>query len=88
MKRVILEGVSKKFRIGFKKNVGALSRIVLLFSGKEPKKTFWALTDISFSADSGEIIGIIGENGAYLALVAKRNEPDMEKFEQEKENLV
>ncbi len=31
---------------------------------------------------------IIGENGAYIALVAKRNEPDMEKFEQEKENLI
>ena len=35
-----------------------------MFSGKEPKKTIQALKDISFTAEKGEIVGIIGENGS------------------------
>lgn len=64
MERIILEKVSKKFKIGFKKKQSALARLVSAFSGKEPKKTIWALNDVSFSAQAGEIIGIIGENGS------------------------
>ncbi len=37
---------------------------VSFFSGKESKKDFWALKDISFSVNSGENIGIIGKNGS------------------------
>lgn len=62
--RIIAKNVGKKFRIGFKKNQGALARAVSLFSGKEPKRTIWALKDISFKVNSGEILGIIGKNGA------------------------
>ncbi len=35
-----------------------------MFSGKEPKKTIQALKDVSFEAEKGEIVGIIGENGS------------------------
>jgi len=63
-KRIIVEGVSKKFKIGFKKRESALSRIIHLFSGREPKKTLEALKDVSFKVDSGEIVGIIGKNGS------------------------
>jgi ABC-type polysaccharide/polyol phosphate transport system ATPase subunit len=64
MKRIIVDNVSKKFRIGFKKEQGALAKFVSLFSGREPKRIIWALRDVSFSADAGEIVGIIGENGS------------------------
>jgi len=64
MQRIIVENVSKKFRIGFKKNESALSRFVSLFSGREPKKEIQALKDVSFEAGEGEIVGIIGENGS------------------------
>ena len=64
MERVIVDNVSKKFKIGFKKDQSALARFVSLFSGKEPKKLIWALRDISFGANAGEILGIIGENGS------------------------
>lgn len=64
MARVIVEGLSKKFKIGFKKHQGALSIFISLFSGKEPTRILWALKDVSFNADEGEIIGIIGENGS------------------------
>ena len=64
MKRIIVNNISKKFKIGFRKKQGALTRFISVFSGKEPKKTIWALKDISFDANSGEIIGIIGKNGS------------------------
>ena len=64
MERVIVQNISKKFNIGFKKNQSALARFVALFSGREPKKTIWALRDVSFKAKVGELIGIIGENGS------------------------
>jgi hypothetical protein len=38
--RIIVENISKKFKIGFKKNQGALERFISFFSGKEPKKLF------------------------------------------------
>lgn len=62
--RIIAENLSKTFQIGFKKNQSALERFTDLFSGKEPKKTIQALKDVSFEAEKGEIIGIIGENGS------------------------
>lgn len=63
-KRVIVQNLSKKFQIGFKKHQSALERFISLFSGKEPKKTIQALKDVSFEAKKGEIVGIIGENGS------------------------
>lgn len=62
--RIIVKDVSKKFKIGFKKNQGALARFISFFSGKEPRKIIWALKHVSFKAKAGEIIGIIGENGS------------------------
>lgn len=62
--RIIVKDVSKKFKIGFKKNQSALARFISLFSGKEPKRIIWALRNVSFKAKAGEIIGIIGENGS------------------------
>jgi len=63
-KRIIVKNVSKEFKIGFKKNLGALARILRLLSGKEPKKILRALNNVSFEVKSGEILGIIGRNGS------------------------
>lgn len=63
-KRIMVEHISKKFQIGFKKHQSALERCIGLFSGKEPKKTIQALKEVSFEAKKGEIVGIIGENGS------------------------
>lgn len=71
MKRIIVKNVSKKFRVGFKKQQGALERVINLFSGKEPKRIIWALKNISFTAKAGEIIGIIGENGSGKSTLLK-----------------
>lgn len=64
MESIIVDSVSKEFRIGFKKHQSALARFISLFSGREPKKILRALKDISFTVRAGEIIGIIGKNGS------------------------
>ncbi len=64
MKKIIARNISKDFKIGFKKRQGTLARILGFFSGKEPKKTLHALKNVSFSVETGEIVGIVGKNGS------------------------
>ena len=64
MERIIATKISKKFKIGFKKHQSFLARLISLFSGKEPQKEIWALKDVSFSINNGEIVGIVGPNGS------------------------
>ncbi len=64
MKKIILDQVSKKFRIGFTKNQTALARVASTLSGREPQKELWALKDVTLTVDSGTILGILGENGS------------------------
>jgi ABC-type polysaccharide/polyol phosphate transport system ATPase subunit len=64
MKRIIAKNISKDFKIGFKKRQTTLERLTYLLSGKLSKKKLVALDNISFSINSGEIVGLIGTNGA------------------------
>ncbi|KKQ21835.1 MAG: hypothetical protein US35_C0016G0009 [Parcubacteria group bacterium GW2011_GWA2_37_10] len=60
-----LSNVSKKFKIGcHKEQKTALAGIISFFSGKEAKKDFLALKNVSFSVRSGENLGIVGRNGS------------------------
>ena len=61
--RIIVKNVSKKFRIG-RKPQSSLARFISIFSGKEPKKNFLALKNVSFNVEKGEILGLIGDNGS------------------------
>lgn len=80
MERIIIDNVSKKFKIGFKKEQTALSRIISFFSGGESKKIIYALRNVSFSVKKGEILGIIGDNGSgkstLLRIIARIYEVD------------
>ena len=64
MSIITIKNLSKKFQIGTTTNHSDLSWLKSTFSGKESKKTLWAVKDVSFSIESGEIIGIVGPNGA------------------------
>ncbi len=64
MKRIHIEGLWKMFDMGFKKREGVLSRIFSLVSGRENKKEVRVLDNISFQAQAGENIGVIGKNGS------------------------
>lgn len=64
MKRIIINGLWKKFYVGISEKRRILEKIICLISGREQKKVFWALRDISFIANERDIIGIVGKNGS------------------------
>ncbi len=80
MRRINVDNVSKKFKIGFRKHQSALARAVSFFSGKEPQKEIWALKNVSFFVRSGEVVGVIGPNGSgkstLLRVIAGIYSPD------------
>lgn len=60
MERIWLDKISKQFTL-YGKDKTALSHTISLLD-KQAKKRFWALKNISFSANAGENIGIVGRN--------------------------
>lgn len=84
-KSIQVAGICKKFNIGFKKNDGALGRLVSFVSGKETRKELEVLKNISFTAKQGEVIGVIGKNGSgkstLLRIIAGIYQPDTGQVE-------
>lgn len=70
-----LENVSMKFNLGIEKEFSIKQAFVNCFSfkkkNKKKKEVFWALKDISFEVKKGEVIGLIGSNGAGKSTMLK-----------------
>lgn len=85
MERIKATNISKKFDIGRLHTPSFLGSLVNIFSGREPKREFQVLDDISFYANKGEIVGIIGDNGSgkstLLRVLAGIYTPDKGKVE-------
>ena len=64
VKRITVNQVSKKFRIGFQKSDGILARVLTGLSGREKRKLIQVLDSVSFEVSAGEKIGLIGNNGS------------------------
>ncbi|MCL5018717.1 MAG: ATP-binding cassette domain-containing protein [Candidatus Pacearchaeota archaeon] len=62
--RIVVKNLWKEFNIGTKEKQTSLGKIKSMISGREQRKKFWALKDVSFTAKSGEVIGIVGDNGS------------------------
>ncbi|MFC1686020.1 ABC transporter ATP-binding protein [Nanoarchaeota archaeon] len=75
MERIIVNKISKQFKIGTRKKMSTLSRILSFFSGKEQTRILQALDKVSFKAYGKETLGIIGDNGSgkstLLRIIAK-----------------
>ena len=85
---VMAEGLAKKFR---RRKIPApptlKEQVVNLLTGRgrSEKETFWALSDVNFQVESGEMIGVVGSNGSgkstLLKLLAGIYRPDAGKLE-------
>src|SRR2546428_13716197 len=77
---IAVEGLSKRYRIGqFRAAYGTL-RDSLARSAKrlasghahEPPAEIWALADVSFRVEEGEVLGVIGRHGGRAPTLPQR----------------
>jgi lipopolysaccharide transport system ATP-binding protein len=89
MNRLIeVEGISKFYSIRAENQDKSLkSTLSQIFTGKSrslSNKQFWALEDVSFTINHGEIVGILGHNGSgkstLLKIIAQVTEPTRGKI--------
>ncbi|HAL62688.1 MAG TPA: ABC transporter ATP-binding protein, partial [Chloroflexi bacterium] len=66
------EGVSKRFILQHDRPGSFQELFLRFFSGERfSREEFWALKNITFSVEPGEMLGIIGENGAGKSTILK-----------------
>lgn len=70
---ISVKNVSMKFDLGIEKDNSFKNKFISLFDKKRRKKKeyFWALSDVSFEVRKGEVIGLIGSNGAGKSTMLK-----------------
>jgi lipopolysaccharide transport system ATP-binding protein len=80
MSAIVVNNISKKFRIPHEKKTTVFQNIVGLIKRQFDYEEFWALKDVSFEVNKGEALGIIGRNGSgkstLLKILAKVLYPD------------
>jgi len=70
---ITVKNVSMKFDLGIEKENSFKVKFISLFDKKRRKKKeyFWALKNVSFNVKKGEVVGLIGSNGAGKSTMLK-----------------
>lgn len=71
MSAIIVDNVSKRFRIPREKRSTVFQNIVGLMKRQLSYEDFWALKDVSFEVNKGEAFGVIGRNGSGKSTLLK-----------------
>ena len=81
---ISVRDVSKSYRILHQNErpdtvVGAVKQTLRGLGQRMTKETFWALKDVSFDVQRGDVVGLIGRNGAgkstMLKLLSRSTDP-------------
>jgi ABC-type polysaccharide/polyol phosphate transport system ATPase subunit len=79
-----VRGLSKRYRVGERERYLALRDVLarafsLRRTPKKPTDTFWAVCDVDLDVSQGEVVGLIGRNGAgkttFLKLLSRITRP-------------
>jgi len=77
---VIVDSVTKSFKIPLEGSAGLKQKIVNVFKNKKGYRQFTPLNDISFTVNKGDFFGIVGKNGSgkstLLKTIAEIYSPD------------
>ena len=71
-----VKNVSMSFRLSQDRIQSIKEYLVALAKGKLKYKEFWALKNVSFTVRPGEVLGIIGRNGAGKSTIFRHFKAD------------
>ena len=71
MNSIEVKNVSVKYIIGDFKDIGIKEYLIKKFKGEMIIKEKWALKNISFAVEKGDLLGIIGSNGSGKSTILK-----------------
>ena len=64
MKKVTLQNISVRYITGDFTDIGLKDYVIQKLKRQYHVKEFWAVNDVSFSLEEGDLLGIVGSNGA------------------------